>query len=880
MRKAWNYLLAEPFAWIFYAFFQPRRLEREFGGQNPWQRFLLMLRMIVPMVLFICLFGVVGQILLILFLLFSYPVATILQITAFGLVFSLIGAIAVGITVGIARGIALGIAFGIVYGIAGDIAGAISISLTVGLVGAIAVGIVGLAVGVGVGVGIARGIAAGLTVSLAFGVIFDIAFGIAFGYMSGIDVGSKVVAYGILSGLAGAIVGSIAFAIAFAIARSIWGSIAGSIAVGVAVGITFGVAVMIGVFVAGDAEESIMLGLTFIGGYYIGLFRLPFYLVSFPSMLKAYGASRSNPSQIFVNLQRSSLHWDEIVYLPLPYLKEMLLIAYDKDAEKTLEEIAFIATERPLHLRAARAALLEIATRNLEKYKTLSEIAQVGRFLDVLFPQETKLLNPQWALPITRLQQASQDAARFGSPLGRRAKLEALRDMIEHLKEARSSVSFGDVQINNRIAKVVDLWIAVAQREQVQLEQFPGLIGRIDNPYNPGNALKPNDPLFFGRLDLVRVLEAELMKGERHSTFLMTGERRMGKSSTLLQLPRLLGSRFIPVFYDLQSPGIFASTPTFLGTLADGIYKEMNARSMPVNRLVYRAFRDFTHPTYQFSTSQALDEIFALTSIARSEESAPVAYNIFDKWLSNVESLLVREDRALLLLLDEFEKLEEAGLKRAFDLPLLFDWFRSILQFHPRIAILFSGVHSFGEMGKETGLNWSGYFVNVQTLRVSFLHKDEAWRLITRPIDGFPSEGIYGYGVVERIIAETGCHPFLVQALCSALIDQLNAEKKGRAELKDVSRAIDRTFNNWWDTYFRDLWIRTDEHQRACLVALRALGAADREQIQRRSGLDEIVTWRTLEVLLKRDLVRKNEDGMYSISTPIFSKWVEHSMYM
>ena len=234
----------------------------------------------------------------------------------------------------------------------------------------------------------------------------------------------------------------------------------------------------------------------------------------------------------------------------------------------------------------------------------------------------------------------------------------------------------------------------------------------------------------------------------------------------------------------------------------------------------------------------------------------------------------------MLLLLDEFEKLEEAGLKRAFDLPLLLDWFRNIIQFHPRIALLFSGIHSFGEMGMETGLNWSGYFVNVQTLRVSFLHKEESHRLITRPVDGFPSEDIYGDSVVERIIAETGCHPFLVQAVCSSLIDNLNAEKKGCAELKDVTRAIDRTFMNWWDTYFRDLWICTDENQRACLIALKALGVADRDHIKQRGGLDDIVVRRTLQALLKRDLVRQNEDDTYSISTPIFSQWVERGTYM
>ncbi|MBV9706136.1 MAG: hypothetical protein JO125_01855 [Chloroflexi bacterium] len=257
-----------------------------------------------------------------------------------------------------------------------------------------------------------------------------------------------------------------------------------------------------------------------------------------------------------------------------------------------------------------------------------------------------------------------------------------------------------------------------------------------------------------------------------------------------------------------------------------------------------------------------------------------MAYSMFDGWLSHIESILEREDRTLLLLLDEFEKLEEAGLKRAFDLLLLLDWFRTTIQYHPRIALLFSGVHTISEMGRESALNWSGYFVNVQTLRVSFLHEDEARRLITKPVSDFAGESLYGDGVVERIILETGCHPFLVQAVCSALIDNLNTQKRERAELKDVTRAIDRTFSNWWDTYFRDLWLRTDEPQRACLIALRALTSADLEHIRQESGLDESVVRRTLQALLKRDLVRRNEDDTYCISTPIFSMWVERSRDM
>jgi hypothetical protein len=195
------------------------------------------------------------------------------------------------------------------------------------------------------------------------------------------------------------------------------------------------------------------------------------------------------------------------------------------------------------------------------------------------------------------------------------------------------------------------------------------------------------------------------------------------------------------------------------------------------------------------------------------------------------------------------------------------------MQHHPRLVLLFSGIQTFGDLE----MRWAGYFVNVQTLKVSFLQLSEAYQLITQPIQGIPVEQIFGPGVIEEILRVTNCHPFLIQALSSALIDALNAYKHNQIEIQDVAKAINALFKNWGNTYFRDLWERTDTVQRICLIILKKQGNGDLLSIQQQSGLERQKVHQAIEILLDRDLVRVNEQGTYQLATPIFCEWVERN---
>ncbi|MBA2285513.1 MAG: ATP-binding protein, partial [Ktedonobacteraceae bacterium] len=324
----------------------------------------------------------------------------------------------------------------------------------------------------------------------------------------------------------------------------------------------------------------------------------------------------------------------------------------------------------------------------------------------------------------------------------------------------------------------------------------------------------------------------------------LTGERRMGKTSTLNHLSTLLSTRYLPIILDLQSPDMLSSTAAFLSKVANAIYTTMDARGARIRRL--------EHTTLQEA----------------SRENEAACYHLFNEWLKDVETILKRNDQTLLIAFDEFEKLEVAGRERYLSLALLLNWIRSVIQNHAHLTLLFSGVRTLTDVNPD----WPGYFVNVKTLKVTLLAPEDARTLITQPVPDFRGEDIFGEGVVDEIIQVSGCHPFLVQAICDELIEALNFERRKRATHEDVATAVENVLQSW-SAYFQDLWARTSAQQQVCLKALKCLGHASVSQVVQQCALDEQKVQQTLQELQWRDLVLVEND-CYRIAIPVFASWL------
>jgi hypothetical protein len=876
-------LINEPYLWFQRCFFQPVKFEQEFETNDVSQRLVMLLRLMPLLFLYAYTPAVLIRIMLFSLHRDFYPLygfkvftpfnanigwflfdalwATAISCLAAGLIgglFSVRLGISCALGLGLANGIIVhtvddnlvgvvfGLAFGLIMGISFNSAHAVKHGgiekVTVAIICGVAGGLL-----IGGFTGIFGGFWAGRAVGLLFPPLQN--YTNIWGSTAGLIVG----------GIAGCILAALVGFVINRLVRRHHAAVMVGVHVGIAVSTAFGLAVAIpvgdfamsmetfGTCVSVGLIEEAIVGVAFLSCYFISYYRLPLYPISAYSTIQAYLTSQSKLFQAIYCLRNSSLHWDECVFLPLPYLKRTLLLAAEQTLNEALNEINFIVQERPQQRWAALGAAYKLALSDLEGRVRLYDIGLAHQQMDVFLPLPLRGLNSNTTKVFHNLESASLEAASYQSQANKNDRQNALERMLLSLNDISDSEAFGDSELKQHLQMIVKNWRMLAEQAKETLGSTTGKF-YIENPYAPGNPLELHDPLFVGRDDVVQKLGQALQRKYR-PTFLLTGERRMGKSSIIRQLPVLLGPRYIPVFYDLQGPNILASISTFFATVASGIERQFHQRGLFIQKL----------------ERAQLDEAL--------QQSEAAVYDLFDQWLVEVEQTLIEANCVVILAFDEFEKLEEAAqrdpARAPFDLKLLFDFFRSIIQNRSRLALLFSGAKMVGDMGRS----WAGYFVNVERIKVSFLREADARELVQKPVlDVFNDE------VTQEIMHVTSCHPFLVQAICKQIIEQLNDTSRKQAEIEDVSTAIMEVFEVWVG-YFWDLWDRCDADQRASLLALLTLEEADLDQLVEKSGLSKQKTQRALEKLQIRDIVT-NSRTTIRFAVPIFARWMQQNQHL
>ena len=272
----------------------------------------------------------------------------------------------------------------------------------------------------------------------------------------------------------------------------------------------------------------------------------------------------------------------------------------------------------------------------------------------------------------------------------------------------------------------------------------------VINPYIAGSPVR--DPsMFFGRRKVIEAVRTSLLKSDPVHVVVLHGQRRMGKTSTLCQIPFHLLDRHIPLLLDLQGMSL-NGLPGLLWEMA---------------HVIRRGLRRLIEVVLPREERQAW--------LTDPQDSA---YAFFD----TIRQIL--EDRHIILMFDETALIADkigAGLLE----DRVFACFSDLMSRYPFLDFIFS-------IGSEPLLmqeNMSNLSRPVAYLEIGFLEPDAARMLIVQPVHGALT---YEPQAIDRILRLTSGQPYYTQLVCHELFNHMLAEGRHTIHIGDVDAICPR----------------------------------------------------------------------------------------
>ena len=585
-------------------------------------------------------------------------------------------------------------------------------------------------------VGLAFGLAMGLAVGLVAGLVMGLAMGLALGLAFGL-------AYGLAVGLAAGLAAGLALVLATGLATGLTTGLATGLTLGMMAGLTIGLAA----------------SLTFVFVYF-RLIIYPFYL---------FGILRQN------SLTNNPYIHDEGIWLTLPWVKNTLRRQANQEPELAFQFVDFLLRYRKQQFKFA-AELEHIATA--ARWKSALRL-NAALFSDIQFLKEDTpkgwektMPSIAWRNVLGTIRDSLRAAENQNAVVLQLDHYEHCSALIGEFEDIHKRESFKG---REAYFDVIDHWKKIISNQLIEVEAAVKKVESITtNPYSKGLALTPKRrgaiPLFLDREDIKNELTLKIQTSLAMPTFLIIGQRRVGKTSLLNFLPDMLPPSFVIAALDAQSMSGELSVPKW--------FREWRAK-------VVLGFKSY-----------------------EPEWLAP------DDWLvawDDFATFLLRtaehHKRRVILVMDEYD--EEQGFHGALRQDVkrgeaLLARMRSFSQDQSWVVFMFIGATHFSDLPAP---NLAKFFVHADIQRIDYLSQSASMQLIERPIQGF--ELRYEPGVAARIYELTSGHPHLLHSICSDLVDYANLKRKNPVDFEDLEFIIrERTvmkgempFTVFWDEF-------------------------------------------------------------------------------
>ena len=372
------------------------------------------------------------------------------------------------------------------------------------------------------------------------------------------------------------------------------------------------------------------------------------------------------------------------------------------------------------------------------------------------------------------------------------------------------------------------------------------MISKSSNPFNTGSPTNPEN--FYGRFQIINEIY-NFLDNPNQSTFLINGQRRIGKTSLLRKMQKEIRLKgFKPVYFDLQNKGEL-SLPEILYDLMEVINLELGIK----NNLTLKDFKGDYH-------------IFELNYIKE----------------------ITSKNKNIVLLFDEFDILGDRKFiaedenTRHLAYVRFVPYLQDIIEKRVKLKFIFAIGRTLNDLAEYYG----PIKKFAQFHELTYFESNESYKLISSLSQNsiqYPKE------TIEKIHNVTFGHPYYLQCLSSYLFDKANDKqlkiiKPGCVD-NQIIPAIKKYSGglSWfWDGF------KPEEKTYLFIIAQLQENnqPTDEQSISKKFEELQIKTYSPkfigiLSKLLDFTILKKNKDNKnYEITVPFIQKWIitEHSI--
>jgi len=423
----------------------------------------------------------------------------------------------------------------------------------------------------------------------------------------------------------------------------------------------------------------------------------------------------------------------------------------------------------------------------------------------------------------------------------------------------------------------IELTIRLADRPLQPLSAQDDLQG---SPYVTGSPLEPQHghDVFFGRDELISQISRQITT--QGNVVLLEGNRRSGKTSILKHLAgRTAIPGWLAVYSSLQGAG---GAQQAVGVPTETVFRTIAA---DITATVARLGVAAPLPDGKTLTLAPGKQPLGVARACRDGISAEAPFDDFREYLESVLAVLGPLDLGLVIMLDEFDKLQE-GIDNGVTSPQVPENIRFLIQSYPKVSAILTGSRRLKRLREEY---WSTLYGLGTSIQVTALDETSARKVVTEPVRG---RLVYAPEAVDRVIEITARQPYLVQCLCNQIFDQA-ARNRSRFI---TAGGVDEAAGSWVlnNEHFASLWDyagrgpETGRCRRQLILFLCAQAFRGGTHVRFGTLMEQLnqLGVEASEMVLDVDLVYLRElelidvrgpigDTEYRITVPLMADWIE-----